>query len=190
MQFEAYRDLIQRLEAEAARDPRRYALRVGLFGVLGYAYLVAVFGALCAIVILGPRLRHGGSWLVVSPGLVLIPVAVVLVLRVLIVRMGTPRGVPLVRERVPALFSMIDEVARALHAPRPDRVLLTPDYNCTALQRPRLGIFGWPENVLMIGLPMLETLSRSRFRAILAHELGHLAADHGTFTGRMHVVSE
>jgi Zn-dependent protease with chaperone function len=190
MRFEEFRNLIRRLEAEAARDPKRYALRVGLFGVLGYGYVLGVFALLGAAVFAVPHLSHGRSTLlVVHPLLLMVPIAIVLG-RVVVVRVPEPRGVPLTRERAPALFARIDEVARVLRAPRPQRVLLTPDFDCAAMQRPRLGIFGWNENVLLLGLPMLETLSPARFRAVLAHELGHLAADHGSFGGRMHAISD
>ncbi len=190
MKYDAYRDLIKRLEAEAARDPKGYTLRVGAFGVLGYLYILAVFAAMLALLNFGPRLRYlAGSWLSIKLGLLLVPL-VFFFLGVLFRRVAAPPGVPLTRERVPALFTLIDEVAKVLHAPRPHRVLITASYNCAMFQRPRLGVFGWPENILILGLPMLEALSRARFRAVLAHELGHLAAHHGTFGGRLHAVSD
>jgi len=190
MNYDAYRELVRRLEAEAARDPRGYARRVALFGVLGYAYLFAVFGALLAVVAFSPLVLHGaaGVWIGLKLGLIALPIGLVLG-RPLVTSFPRPPGIVLDRARVPQLFAAIDEVATALEAPRPDVVLLTTAYNCSVLQRPRLGILGWPENVLVLGLPMLETLSPARFRAVLAHELGHLAADHNTFAGRLHAIS-
>lgn len=193
MRFEDYRDLIRRLEAEAARDARAYTLRVGAFGALGYVYIVLVFAALASLLALVFGVRHahvtGWLWFGLKLGIVLVPMGWSL-LRALMVHVPPPQGVELTPARVPVLFDKINQVARMVHAPRPDRVLLTADYNCSILQRPRLGIFGWPENILILGLPMLETLSPARFRSVLAHEFGHLGADHGTLSGRLYAVSD
>src|SRR5213594_470951 len=191
MKYEVYRDLIQSLEAEAARDSEGYTARVAAFGVLGYAYILAVFGALLGLLWIFPHVAYGPArvWVSIKLGLLLIPMGLVL-LKPLVASFPRPRGVLLDRQRTPALFSMIDEVAATLKAPKPDRVILTSHYNCSMVQRPRVGILGWPENILMLGLPMLETLSRARFRAMLAHELGHMVAHHSTLGGRLHSVSD
>jgi len=47
------------------------------------------------------------------------------------------------------------------------------------VQSPREGIVGWPRNYLLIGLPLMKTLSVDQFEAVLAHELGHVARGHG-----------
>src|SRR6266487_4371335 len=99
VQFERYRDLIQRLEVEAAHDPRGFAVRVGLLGVLGYAYILGVFALLTAVLIIVPQLTRGSmTWLLIKPGLLAVVIAAVL-LRVLIVRVDPPRGIVLARGR-------------------------------------------------------------------------------------------
>lgn len=50
-------------------------------------------------------------------------------------------------------------------------------------QVPRLGIFGWQQNYLIIGLPLMRSLTTEQFRAVLAHEFGHLSGNHGRFAG-------
>ncbi|MFB2980801.1 M48 family metallopeptidase [Microseira sp. BLCC-F43] len=57
------------------------------------------------------------------------------------------------------------------------------EFNAAVVQRPRLGIFGWQQNYLLIGLPLMQALSQSQFRAVLAHELGHLSGNHSRFAG-------
>jgi hypothetical protein len=49
------------------------------------------------------------------------------------------------------------------------------------VQQPRLGVFGWQKNHLLLGLPLLDSLSPEELRAVLAHELAHLSAQHGRF---------
>ncbi|GET40890.1 M48 family metallopeptidase [Microseira wollei] len=62
-------------------------------------------------------------------------------------------------------------------------ILLLDEFNAAVVQRPRLGIFGWQQNYLLIGLPLMQALSQSQFRAVLAHELGHLSGNHSRFAG-------
>lgn len=44
-------------------------------------------------------------------------------------------------------------------------------------------MFGWQINYLVVGLPMLRALTPAQFRAVLAHEVGHLSGKHGSFSG-------
>lgn len=63
------------------------------------------------------------------------------------------------------------------------QILLTDDFNANLVQLPLRRGLGGRRNYLLIGLPMLYALTPGQFRAILAHELGHLHHQHGLFTG-------
>ncbi|HEX2494458.1 MAG TPA: M48 family metallopeptidase [Steroidobacter sp.] len=69
----------------------------------------------------------------------------------------------------------------AARAPRAHKVLITNDFNAAVVQHARLGVFGWPRNHLILGLPMMHALTLQEFRAIVAHEFGHLSGAHGKF---------
>jgi len=58
---------------------------------------------------------------------------------------------------------------------------MTQDFNAAVVQRPLFGLFGWPRNYLILGLPLLEILSPDEALAVVAHEYGHLAGSHGHF---------
>jgi hypothetical protein len=60
-------------------------------------------------------------------------------------------------------------------------VLITDEMNAAVVQRPLLGLVGWPRNYLVLGLPLLESLSPDEALAVVAHEYGHLAGSHGRF---------
>jgi Zn-dependent protease with chaperone function len=47
--------------------------------------------------------------------------------------------------------------------------------------RPRLGPFGPYRTALIIGVPLLQAMPVSELRAVVAHELAHLARHHGRF---------
>jgi hypothetical protein len=77
---------------------------------------------------------------------------------------------------------MIEELRRKLRSPRFHHVLVTDDFNAAVVQDPRLGIFGWYRNYLLIGLPLVKALTVEQFKAVLAHEFGHLANGHGAMS--------
>ncbi|HEY9807314.1 MAG TPA: M48 family metalloprotease, partial [Candidatus Obscuribacterales bacterium] len=113
--------------------------------------------------------------------LVLIPA--VIALRSLWVTFPPPTGLPLSRQQAPQLFALLDELTTKLQAPRFHHVLVNEEFNAAVVQVPRLGILGWQQNYLLLGLPLLQALFLELFRAVLAHELGHLSGNHSRFAG-------
>ncbi|MFB2935419.1 M48 family metalloprotease [Aerosakkonemataceae cyanobacterium BLCC-F154] len=172
MKDQEFNNLIQKLEKYARVNPSGYNLRVGLLAALGFGYIFLVFALLCTI-----------FWLL---GLKQISFFLVLAIAQLLYTGFTPpKGVELTRQEVPELFALIDELIEKLKTPKFDRILLDTRQNAGVLQIPRLGILfiGWQKNFLILGLPLMHSLSPEQFRAILAHELGHLSGNHSRFSG-------
>jgi Zn-dependent protease with chaperone function len=175
-EFEA---LVHKLEGDARRNPAAYQLKVLAIAWLGNAYLGAML--LLIIALLGGIIVG----MVVSKSAVAVKLVLVVgiflwvVLKALWVKLPPPEGMELSAASSPDLFAMIEALRRALGAPRFHHVLLTDDFNAAVVQSPRLGIFGWPRNYLLIGLPLMKGLTVEQFKAVLAHEFGHLAKGHG-----------
>lgn len=181
-QFEA---LVARLEQSARSDPGGYRLRVLLLALLGYAYIALVVGAVAGLLVFL-------VWLLVSSGrgavLVLklaIPLGtlIYIALRAMWVRLEPPRGERITRQDAPRLFQEAERLAHALKAPAPDVILVTSELNASVSQIPRLGIFGWRKNYLVVGLQLASALHPDLFRAVLAHEFAHLSRAHSHFAG-------
>ena len=179
-QFEA---LVQRLEQEAAAHPARYRRKLAALALLGYAYI----GGTLLLLIGGATLI---GWLAtVSAAILLLLkkvgwallVLIYVVLRAMWVKLPVPQGRLLAGREFPQLFVLIDEIRLKVAAPSVDRVLLTGDFNAAVVQHPRFGIFGGTRNYLMLGLPLMQSLSPAEFQAVLAHEFGHLSGAHGRF---------
>ena len=83
-----------------------------------------------------------------------------------------PPGPSLTRDRQPRLFATLDDVARAAEQEMPREVYLVPDMNAWVAQRGGIMGFG-SRRVMGLGLPLLQTLTISQMRAVLAHEFGH-----------------
>lgn len=183
-EFEA---LVSRLELLAVRAPRTYRLRVALLACLGYTSLFVVLLLLLLII--------GGIALMIAltqhPVLLLKllfgPVALAAtLLKSIQVSMPEPEGSKVTRQEAPALFALLDDLQTTLKAPRFQSVLLTRELNAGVVQVPRFGLLGWQKNFLLLGLPLMQALSPEEFKAVAAHEEGHLSGSHGRFGGYIH----
>lgn len=183
--FEA---LVQRLTRRAQAQPLRYRLEVLGLAAVGYLFLlVMVLGSLLLSVGLGLLCLFKPILLLKLLKIVWLPIWFAWsVLRSLWVRIDPPQGRELKRDEAPRLFAEIDGIRAAMGAARPHRVLVTDDYNASVAQVPRLGVFGWPRSYLIVGLPLMAALSTDQFRAVLAHEFGHLCAGDSRMTGRIY----
>jgi Zn-dependent protease with chaperone function len=87
-------------------------------------------------------------------------------------------GPVLDRTDAPALFSAVNDVARRLGAKPPGQIRLT--------YLPCCGVVAWGRSrALILGLPLLRVLTLAEFRAVLAHELAHLARGDATRAARL-----
>lgn len=83
-------------------------------------------------------------------------------------------GPVIARSDAPGLFDEIEAICRRIGGRRPDQIRLT--------YLPACGVTAWRgSRALILGLPLLDVLSLGELRAILAHELAHLAR--GDVTG-------
>ncbi len=181
MNQDQFDTLVKNLEDYAQRHPAGYKIRVGLLAALGYAYIFLVLAALIAVLWLLIYVSVANFIIFKFGWLVLVFVWVIL--RSLWVRLPPPEGLALRREDAPLLFKMVEEASTALQSPQPQHILLTEDFNAAVVQVPRLGLLGWQANYLIVGLPLMQALSPEQFRAVIAHELGHLSGNHGRFFG-------
>jgi Zn-dependent protease with chaperone function len=191
MTHEAFAAKLTDLLPKAQANPTAYRRRVQGWVLLGYGFI--------ALLLLGSVALLGGLlWAVVAVGLagimlkLLIPVVyfVWTLLRSLWVKFDPPAGRELSRAEAGPLHDLLREQTRALGAPAVHRVVLTTDYNAAAMQLPRLGLLGWPRNYVLVGLPLLQTLTPAQAAAVVAHELGHLRGGHGRFAALTYRVNQ
>jgi Zn-dependent protease with chaperone function len=180
MTEEQWGDLVRRLEPQARADPKAYGRKVALLGALGYAFLAVSLLVLAGMTALVVWAAIGGPIALLK---FVIPIGAValLILRSLVVKLDPPEGVPLRQEQAPGLFRMIDEVNDRVRGPTIHEVLVNGDLNAGVVQIPRRGGLFGQRNYLVLGLPYMQALSPEEFRAVIAHELGHLSKDHGRF---------
>ncbi|MEV1287751.1 M48 family metalloprotease [Micromonospora sp. NPDC049679] len=141
---------------------------------LGPARIVTVTASVLLLAAVA-LLAAAGGWLLVAyrfPALnMLVGIVALAVAFTLRPRFGRldPELEVLTRERAPALFRLIDEVATAIGAPTPDIVAVDERHRnayatCVGVRRRR---------VLCLGLPLWGSLPPQERVALLGHELGH-----------------
>ena len=201
MKYEQYTSLIKRLEQFAAENPATYRSRVVLLASLGYGYFLFIIALALAIPV-GLALA---LWF--YPGLIFIflklgklGIAVLVlgfaglwfiwsILKVLWFQLPPPEGAELARADAPQLFEMIETASAALQTPLPQHVLLNDEFNASIVQLPRWGGLT-SETYLNVGLPLMQALSPEQFRAVVAHEMGHLSSSHGNYSAWIYRLRE
>jgi Zn-dependent protease with chaperone function len=163
-------ELVKQLEHYACKYPQGYRLRVIGLALVGYAYIGSIFGGLVLLLFKFQAFQYG---LLILVGLI----------SLFWIRMPPPKGVRVDRNHCPQLFAELDRLSAALKTPKIHQVIITAEVNAAVLQAPKLGIFGWYTNYLLLGLPLMRSVTPEQFRATLAHELGHLSGNHSRFSG-------
>jgi Zn-dependent protease with chaperone function len=184
-------EIVWELENFSQQQPRQYKLRVRLLAILGYAYIfIVLFGLVglltgaiwCSIWLISTMGMRGMPPIIVGTVISLL-LLLVMVGRSLFVSIPKPEGIELEPAQVPALFYMVDRACQDIQAPKFDQILLTQEFNAAVVQIPRLGLLGWYQQYLLLGLPLMQSLSVEHLQAVIAHELGHISKNHSRFSG-------
>jgi Zn-dependent protease with chaperone function len=181
-EFEA---LVKSLEAARNKRPKVFLWNTVFLVAGAYAYLllalllsIGLLGLFIALIVFKPNaatIKLGIIAICLFGGLALA------IVKGLWVRLQPPEGMRLRPDDAPALFAVLEELRQKLDCAPFHEVLLVPEHNAAVVQVPRLGIFGWHKNYLLIGLPLLQGLSVEEFKAVLAHEFAHSSRGHGRF---------
>jgi len=198
-----YVALVQRLEKAARRNPTGFRTRLMLLAFLGFAFLTLVFlfsaglltGIVWGVIFIFKSMGHVSGSAVAGTVKLLIYIGIPLgifaltlffallgtVLRLIWFRVPPPEGLELKRGAATRLFSLVDRLSSNMGTPPIHAIVIDGDFNAGVMQVPRLGLLGFHKNYLVVGLPLLQALSPEQFRAVLAHEFGHVAGSHGRF---------
>jgi len=157
------------------------AARLALLVLEGYAYLllvVGIFVAASAYLVWG--LLNQRPFVALTAIFVGVPLVVTTArsLRALAFSSPPAGGIVLTPAFGGGLLQAVDDIRRRVRAPRVHIVAITHSCNASAVQEPRLGVL-WPRNTLLLGYPLLATLSADQMRAVIAHEVAHLTYVHG-----------
>jgi Zn-dependent protease with chaperone function len=192
--FEA---LVKRLEVFAHKNPKGYQFLVGAVAVLGYAYMVAIVVIAISLLIvtvtgflaiIKSTSSSGNIGTAVKFFIIIMAMLLTIIVFVfqaiwtaLTIKSPLPVGLPLNRQEFPELAQLVDRLARDIGVENLKRIFLVPEFNASVVQIPKYGAFGFADNYLMLGLPLLQSVSPKQLIAILSHEFGHLSSNHSKF---------
>jgi Zn-dependent protease with chaperone function len=155
-------------------------------GQLYLAASLAIFAAELAFLFWGLWSRRPIIGLIAVFAVVPLIRSTVSALRALSIRIGPPEGMPLGRSEGRALYDLVEELRRAVAAPPVDGITITGGFDASAT------VYSGPwrlrrRRTLVLGLPVLTTLSTAEVRAVIAHELAHFSRAHDAFAAWVYV---
>jgi Zn-dependent protease with chaperone function len=185
--------LLQRFDAGiellAASCPRGYLLAASALALAGYGWLLlfpwlvlagvsGVFDAVTG----QPDVAWGRLliWSAAATG------AALVTCRMARFSPALPAGIVLDRKKAPALLELVDELRRQYRAPWIDRVVINGEFTLDIVNTPYSALPAWSTNTLVIGLPLIQSLSPDQFRCALARRLGQFSKRHNPLGNRLY----
>jgi len=179
-----------RLQGFAHHWPRLYLALVVCVACLGFVYLAA-FPALTVLLLLDlpGLLTTAGSpaeWALAAGEALAAAAAVLVSYQLARIRFPLPGRHPVEAAEAPALFQLIEELRRVYGSPAIHRVCLKSDFVLELVRTPTSGFPLRYTNTLLIGLPVLLSLSPQQFKTALARKIGQLSLTQNPLTGRIY----
>ncbi len=164
-----------RIEVLAELYPRLYLLFMAGFALLGYVCLL-LFPLLALAGVAGIyqtlAVSPGVAWLALPVWLLAAGYCGLVSYRLLRFRPPLPAGAVLDRRLAPVLFQLIDDTRAHYASPEIDRIVITDEYQLDIVSTPVRALSPVSTRSLLVGLPLLQCLSMSRFQCVLARRLG------------------
>ena len=152
---------------------------VSLIGLIGFFVFAIVLSAAVVFVGVGVAqvLRTVGIWIVVVGAIAALGVLLALV-RMATFRPPVKPGVDVPPDDAPALWALVTELSDSVATSAPAHIRLTHEVNAAVEEDARFfGLVGGVRR-MYLGVPLLQGLSVSQLRAVLAHEFGHYSSAH------------
>ncbi|MFP4476732.1 MAG: M48 family metallopeptidase [Desulfatibacillaceae bacterium] len=181
-----YNDLVRRLWNLAENRPGAYMARVFLLTLPGYAAVAAVPAAAFLLFVLAVLAAQSAGQAAALPLFILAGALLASTLVSLTMRPPAPDGFYLDARNVRELVEAVEDVRQRTGGPRIHAFVVSPEHNATVVQRTRFGPLGPARNHMVVGMPLLDSLSPEHFLAVVAHEMGHLDGRGGSFGARVY----
>lgn len=178
---------LERLEPLVNRFPY-LAILVGVLAALP-GYLV-LFGFPVIALLLMLQLPEQFSetitpsdWALLSASLSAIPLCGWLMWHIVQTRFKQPRGLVLEYDMAPVLFALISELETTFSRSRVHRIVLRGNFDIRLIRTPRFGLPFYTDNTLVIGLPLLLSLSPVHFKTLLVRRIGQTGGRNNYLSG-------
>lgn len=126
------------------------------------------------------------DWIDAGIQLVLISLGVAFSWAIYKLKFSLPSGLDVTKEKFPHLFKLIEELQTEFGNPKINRTIIHDKYEISVIKTPRSGMPFMNTTTLIIGLPVLQTMSPLYFRALLARRIGQLSTKHTPVSTRLY----
>jgi len=174
-----------RVNTFSERYPRGYLCIALVLMLPGYFFLFLfpwlVFEGVSVLLQELPNIKASEHWLmeywfVVDIQVVILLFCLFFSLQIFQLHFPRVQGLKISRELSPALYSLVAGVRKHTKRPAIRNVVLTDQYELRIETTPRSGFPLLTVNTLVVGMPMLQTLSEAQFRGEVMHRLGQYAS--------------
>ncbi len=181
MNYELKMNYLAKLYKE---NPLKYKFKLFFIVLLGYCYLLSVLFISFSIIGLFVYLSIINTDLLRIAIFLSIPLVfiILIIIKSLLIKVSKPSGIKLNAKEQPQLFAILKSLQKSMQTKKIHCVYLNANLNAGIMQYPKLGLLGMYRNYLIIGFPLMMAENETEFKAILAHELGHLSYNHGRFS--------
>ncbi|WP_455203947.1 hypothetical protein [Kaarinaea lacus] len=162
------------LRAFAWRYPLAYLGATAVFALIGYAYLLA-FPATAVYALLRlfataqqPLAQNNITTALIWFALLLIATAISH--HIFTIKFPAIKELALQSDKLPHLFSLLSSKKRWFW-PKINKVVLTDQYELEIRKTPLTGIPIWSSNTLVLGFPLMQSLSAEQFQCLLHRKL-------------------
>ena len=177
----------------AIKSNALYYIFTSLFAAIGYGYvfIFPVLAVLSPALLINAALTESPlqwqlhDWLVSAALLLTCAIAIWICFKILKIKPDLPAGKPLDAENFPTLLGRISELCTSFNAPEIHHVKLTPHFRLEIIRTPTSSFPLKYSNTLLIGLPLMSSISPLHFKLLLARQIGHLALAKASFARRI-----
>ena len=171
-------DLFKSVRSAVDRYPRLYLGVVTLCALLGYIF-VLLFPLLMLISLANIyevfRESEPFAWqsaLIWSSVLIL---SGVIIYRCTLLKLSPPAGLTINEDKAPELFNKLRELHIRFKRPEIRRIVITGNYELDIIKTPRWILPVWSTNTMVIGLPVMQSLSPKQFDCMVARRIGQFS---------------
>ena len=162
------------------RYPRLYLCLAVLLMLCGYAFLLLfpclVFEGASVLFREIPNARTTEHWIVVEVWAAILMFGLFIGWQIFRLNFPQISGLRLSKDLAPDLYKLLSGVKVYTAKPAIINVVLTDQYELRIEETPRLGYPFWTTNTLVVGLPMLQTLSEQQFHGEMMRRFSQYAS--------------
>jgi hypothetical protein len=163
------------ISALAERYPRLYLGLALSFMVLGYAFMLLfpalVIAGITALAKALPHVKTSEHWIVVEVWFGILLFCLFLSQRVFQLQFPRVQGLKLSKELAPELYALLAKARKFVPRPAINELVLSDQFDVRIEQTPRFGYPFSSRNTLVIGLPLMQTLSQEQLQCLVLRKL-------------------